>query len=126
MEREILELYEEMEKTKKCLKKRSIKHCDQCCRCKECYGEAPQNFPNVGVEKIVGAMIWQALEDLDTKIPPLKECKTKSQKERRERLLYEKASAENFFKSRLFKTTNLDLGYLRRAYEKAKIHQSRY
>lgn len=126
MDKQSIEYFEQQTKIKACHKIRKVKTCLNCCRCEECWGKAPKNFPNVEIDKLLGAMIWQGLEDLEVEIPPLKECKTKSQKQRRQKLMYQKASAQNFFNSEMFRSTNLDLGYLRRAYAKAKIHESRY
>lgn len=126
MERLKLDQEIEIDNNPKCAKKRGIKHCRQCCRYSECWENAEKTFPFNGVVKMVGAMILSALEDLDKEVPPLSKCKTKAQKERRQRILYDKASAENFFNSRIFHYSNMNLEYLRRVYEKKKIHESRY
>jgi len=107
----------------KCLKKRGVKSCEECCRCEECRGTKPKNFPNVNIDPLIGAIVWSALVDYFAEIPPLKKCKTRAQREHRNELLYYKATAENFFKSKLFKYTNLDFEWLRRAYEKKKIQE---
>ena len=112
---------EKLNEEQKCQKKRKIRSCYVCCRFAECNGDKPKNFNNVSVEPLMGAIIYSALFDLAREIPPLKDCKTRDQKERRKRLIYYKSTAEVFFHSELFKLTSLDFEYLRRAYEKTKI-----
>ena len=111
---------------KKCLAKRKVSKCSACCRFDECWNGKPKNFPNANIELLIGAIVWDALDDLEAEIPPLSKCKTTHARSKRQQMIYNKAKAEAFFNGSLFKVLNVDLGYLRRAYAKAKIHESRY
>ena len=114
----------------KCLKKRCVKQCEECCRYDECYGDKPTNFPTANVAPLVGAIVYSALFDLYHDIPPLSHCKTKSAREKRKKLIYNKATAKNFFKSKLFFYTHLDFEYIsstfRRLLDEEKIPQERH
>ena len=102
----------------KCWKKRQVKNCKECCRHDECAGLKKADFGDKEVDKLIGAIVFCALQDLFIKIPNPKNRKGKSQIQRRQYLLYHKASAEQFFKSHFFKLMNLDFEYLKRTYEK--------
>ncbi len=109
-----------------CAKNRKVKCCQKCCRYLECTGERPINFEDVDISRLAGAMVFSALEDYETTIPPISKCKTQGARERRRKKVYDKGTAENFFKSHIFHLMGLDIEYLRRAYEKAKIPTRRY
>lgn len=111
----------------KCCKKRGVRNCSQCCRYDECCnGMAKQYEDDMLVEPLLGAMVYSALQDLDEEELPQKKCKTRDQIRRRKEILYNKATARNFFKSKMFKLLHLDYEYLRRAYAKTKIQDERY
>lgn len=109
----------------KCCRRRGVSSCKECCRYDECYNNKPHDFGDAQVSVLVGAIVLSALQDYYAKIPPLKKCKTKAQKEKRNRLLYDKATAENFFKSKLFFYSGLNFEYISRKYkqyyEKKKV-----
>ena len=117
---------EELEETQKCLKKRQVKHCTQCCRFLECWGDKKLAFSGDSAEKLAGAIILSALIDSEIEIPPLSECKNKDQKAKRNQLMHRKATAQNFFKSKLFQYCNINLEYLRETYGKIEIQEERY
>ena len=104
---------------KKCCEKRKVKDCRRCLRYQDCL-TGKHFISEDGAIRLVGAMIWSALEDLERPIPPLAKCKTKSQKNSRARILMNKAKAEVFFKTKLFQYAEMDITYLREAYKREK------